>query len=42
MSYLKVKICQFQENEHFESRSNIGKVLFLHLAEKTTFEKIIN
>jgi len=42
MIILKVKICQFQENEHFENHHKLGKVMFINLAEKTTFEKVIN
>jgi hypothetical protein len=45
MSFLKVKICQFQENDCFDKHPKLGNVIFLpfeHLAEKTTFEKVIN
>jgi len=31
MSSLKVKICQFQENEHFENHPKVRKAIFLYL-----------
>ncbi len=44
MSFLKVRICEFQVNDYFVNNPKLGKVIFLpfeHLAEKTTFEKVI-
>ena len=43
MSFLKVKVLTFQENDHFDGNPNLGKVIFLpfdNLAEKTTFDKV--